>query len=309
MIKQRYAYLRLSSFTPWARSTFALFRPTDSLTFLYLAGMAVLLTFFHHGVAQWPLFVLAHVAVMVVIALVIQWAHRSQSKILHFIRDVYPLILFTFMFVEISKVINIFFPFWLEQHLIQWDLWLFGTHPTVWVESFYYPWLIEFMAFSYWSYYLFIPTTAILLYLRKDRSLFYSYIFKLSFTMYFCYFSYLFLTARGPQDTLGHLHMVRDTVGFFDAFVRTVQANADIHGAAFPSSHVAAVWIVLIYLFKYKRWVGYLSLPLVLSLTVSVVFLQYHYGIDPIAGALLVFVVYPLAAYVEKKLDFKFKAP
>lgn len=283
--------------------------PVDYLTMIYVAGIGVVLLFFHRGVASWPLYLVLHVLTIGAILGLIRVAGNRSSRILTFVREIYPIILFSFMFLEVGKIVRIFFPFWLEKHLIQWDKFLFGVHPTVWVQTIFRPWLTEFMAFSYWSYYIFIPVAAVLLFLKKDRTLLRSYIFTLSFTMYFCYFSYLFLTARGPHDTLAHLYIARENAGFFDYFIRTMQSNASIHGAAFPSSHVAAVWIVEIFLFKYKRWVGFLSLPLVLSLSVSVVYMQYHYAVDSIAGIALVFLVYPLAQTVQRKLRFDTPRP
>jgi len=280
------------------------FRPVDFLTAIYISGIAAILLFFHNTVTKWPLFILTHLVVLAAIWLLIRIEKNTHSKILTLLRDIYPLLLFTFMFLEVSKIIHIFFPFWLEPYLIGTDLWLFGVHPAVWVESVYNPHLMEFMAFSYWTYYFFFPLGMIVHYFRKDRTTFHSYIFTISFAMYFCYFSYLFLTARGPHDSLAYLQVTHEYAGFFDRLIRTMQSRASIHGAAFPSSHVAAVWIVLIYLFKYKKWVGYVSLPLVLSLSVSVIFMQYHYAVDSLAGILIVPPIYYSAQYFQKKLDF-----
>ncbi|MCH7681822.1 phosphatase PAP2 family protein, partial [candidate division KSB1 bacterium] len=218
-------------------------------------------------------------------------------------RDCYPFFIFTFVFKEIALVINILFPFWLESHLISWDLIVFGIHPTVWVQQFYRPWLTELMAFSYWSYYILFPVSGFTLYFQKDKSLYFSFVFRLSVTLLTCYFLYLFLGARGPHETLASLHLERDYVFIFDKFVKSIQDAASISGAAFPSSHVAAVWVVLIYLFRFKKWLGLTLLPLILVLTVSVVYLQYHYAVDPIAGILVVCITYPLAGILEKRFS------
>jgi membrane-associated phospholipid phosphatase len=276
-------------------------RLVDYLTLLFIAVIGTIILLCNARVEAWYYYVAAHAAVIVFLLVFINFADRHSSRVLKLCRDTYPLVLYTFMFIEISRLLNILFPFWLESYLLDWDLKLFGSYPTVWVQQFFRPWLSEYMAFSYWSYFIIFPICSILLYLRKDKTLLYSYVFSLSFTFYFCYFSYLFLCARGPHDTIAHLHVSREVAGFFDGMVQRMQEGVSISGAAFPSSHVAATWIVQIYLFRYKKWLGWAVLPLVLSLTVSVVYLQYHYAVDFIAGMLVVAIIYPLTCHLEKK--------
>ncbi len=278
-------------------------RLVDIAIIIHLSAVAILLIFFHQGVENWPFFILGNFAFIVGLIYYIQLADRKSSKILTFFRDCYPFFIFTFVFKEIALVINILFPFWLESHLSSWDLIVFGIHPTVWVQQFYRPWLTELMAFSYWSYYILFPVSGFTLYFQKDKSLYFSFVFRLSVTLLTCYFLYLFLGARGPHETLASLHLERDYVFIFDKFVKSIQDAASISGAAFPSSHVAAVWVVLIYLFRFKKWLGLTLLPLILVLTVSVVYLQYHYAVDPIAGILVVCITYPLAGILEKRFS------
>ena len=285
----------------------SLLRLVDYATFIYLGAVALLLIIFHRGVVHWPWIICGQFLVMGLLIFIIKFAPKSSSNIFTFIRDCYPLILYTFLFAEVNTIINILFPFWLEPWLIKWDYILFGSHPTVWIQRFYQPWLTEIMAFSYWSYYVLIPFGCIVLYLRKDKSLFHSFTFNLSLTLYICYFSYLFLTARGPHETLAHLHSERVGGGFFDSFVIKIQSYASISGAAFPSSHVAAVWVVLIFMFKFKSKLGWTIFPVVLLLSISVVFMQYHYVVDSLAGILLVCFTYPLGRFLENKHE-KYKA-
>ncbi len=286
-------------------------RLMDYATFIYLGVVGGLLLFFHRGVAYWPLLILAHVAVALFLVYVIRLAETSPSKVVIFFRDAYPFFLFTFMFKEVSLIVNIFFPFWLEQPLIEWDLFLFGNHPTVWLQKFSSPWFSELMAFSYWSYYVFIPFVGIMLYLQKDRRLYHSYVFNLAFTMYTCYFLFLFLGARGPHETLAHLHIQRDLGWIFDRMVHGIQNTARISGAAFPSSHVAAMWISWFFVFKFRKSLGWAFAPLILSLSFSVVYMQYHYAVDAIAGVALACLTYQLGRKIEEQFKpfAEFKLP
>lgn len=281
---------------------FGRLNPTDKLTLGYIAFFAVLILLFHHRIDYWYVYVTVHAAALLLLIEFIRWADDSTVKSVQFLRDIYPVVLFMFMFKEVSLIINIFLPFWLESHLIRWDAALFGGHPTVLLQQYFRPWLTEFMAFSYWSYYVFLPLPGILFSLRKERAIFQSYVFNLSFTMYVCYFSYLLLTARGPQHTLSHLFVSREAAGLFDAIILNMQAAGKISGAAFPSSHVAAVWVALIYIFKFSKKLGWICLPIVLALMLSTVYLQYHYAVDAVAGFLLMCLLLPLSRRLEERM-------
>ncbi len=228
-------------------------------------------------------------------------AGKKSSKIIGFIRDVYPFVLFTFFFKEISLLVNLFFPFWFEPYLIAWDIALFGDHAILLLGPNSHAWLTELMAFAYWSYYLMFPLALFVLYRRRRRDMFHAMVFDVTFTMFVCYVCYLIFTARGPQHTLAFLLPERSAAGLFDSMVLSIQATADISGAAFPSSHVAAVWVMLIYLFRARPWLGWLMLVLVIGLTISTVYLNYHYAVDAIAGVLLAGVAYPLARFIRKR--------
>lgn len=280
-------------------------RLVDYATFIYLGLVGGLLLFFHRGVEYWPQLVFTQVAVGLLALGLIRVAETGSSKVLLFLRDSYPFFLYTFLFKEVSIIVNMFFPFWLEQSLIEWDLFLFGNHPTVWLQKFATPWFSELMAFSYWSYYVFIPFVGIILYVRKDRGLFHSYAFCLSLTMYACYFLFLFLAARGPHETMAHLHTERELAWIFDRMVHSIQSAAKISGAAFPSSHVAAMWISWFFAFKSRKSLGWVLAPLVISLTFSVVYMRYHYAVDAIAGVIMALITYPIAMKIEQK----FKSP
>ncbi len=278
-------------------------RLIDFTTLLYLAIVTTLILLFHHNVEKWYLFVFANLTGMGLLFYALHQTQNSTSRVIRVLREIYPLLLFTFLFKETALIINIFFPFWFEHHLIRWEIILFGDYPIHDLRQFESPALTEFMAFSYWSYYLAMPAGIILLYLRRNLKLLQSFIFNLSLTMYICYLSYLFLTARGPRETLPFLLDEQGPFGLFYTMVLQIQAGAAISGAAFPSSHVTAVWIVLIYMFRSRKLLGFLFTPLILSLTVSTVYLNYHYAIDAIAGILLVCVTYPLGIFVEKKFN------
>ena len=276
-------------------------RLIDVLTITYLSIIAFSILIFHHRVENWTFYFCCHFFAVVCLLSFCHFTYSTTSKVIAVIRDIYPFFLFTFMFKEISQIITIFFPFWLEQYLIDADKFIFGgVLPTVAVQKMYHPWLTEIMAFSYLSYFMLLPVALIVTY-RKSYKMFRDYIYTVSFTFYFCYLSFLFLTARGPQQTLAHYHIAREAAGVFDALVLSIQSTAAICGGAFPSSHVAAIGVMCLFVLKAHRTLGYVVLLIAFFLALSTVYLQYHYAVDVIAGVLVIFIIYPLAGFVKNQ--------
>ena len=60
--------------------------------------------------------------------------------------------------------------------------------------------------------------------------------------------------------------------------------RGDSWGAAFPSSHVSAAVVAAICALRYCRPLGLALAPLTLGLVLSVVYGQFHYAVDALAG-------------------------
>src|SRR5207237_54408 len=58
-------------------------------------------------------------------------------------------------------------------------------------------------------------------------------------------------------------------------------------GAAFPSSHVAAAVVAAVCALRYWRRLGLVLTPFTLGLVLSVVYGQFHYAVDAVAGLIV----------------------
>lgn len=259
----------------------------DVIALLYLLIVGILILFFHRGLESWGFYVAGHFMLIALIVAFVNFSESSASKLLTFLRYWYPLVLYTFLFEEITAIVNIIFPFWAEEPLIKLDYALFGVHPTVWFENIASPWLTEYMEFSYFTYFLLIPIAGGVLYVKNKKRELSSLLLNVSMAYYICYISFLFFPARGAWETLAHLHSTPLEGGVFKSLIDAIQNIGSIHGGAFPSSHVAAAFAVLFSTYKYERRAFYFLLPVVLSLAVSIVYTRYHYAVDSIAGFLV----------------------
>ncbi len=271
----------------------------DYLTLGYLGVTGLIFLAAGHPTLLW----IAQLLLRVVVAAGILWLIKAEasrpSTLLSFLRYAYPLILSVFLFEEIGRSLPRMFPFWFERYVLSLEAWMFGGYPSLWLARRMTPKLLELMSFGYASYYLLLPGAAIavFVYARREQAL--RFMALLSGTLYLCYLFFLLFPVRGPHNTILGGMPYSSKVGFFHGFVTTIQNYAAVTGAAFPSSHVAGAWAVLLGVQHSWRRAGYwLALP-VLWITFSVVFVFYHYAVDAIGGVLFAVAVYAIWHFIE----------
>ncbi|MGC1583925.1 MAG: phosphatase PAP2 family protein, partial [Candidatus Acidiferrales bacterium] len=59
-----------------------------------------------------------------------------------------------------------------------------------------------------------------------------------------------------------------------------------VHGAAFPSAHVAGSMVAILASWRYRRWLFWLCVPFFVCMMVATVYGGYHYVADVLAGML-----------------------
>ncbi len=264
------------------------FRVLDIACMGFLGLVGFLLIFFHKTVDSWPRYVLIHaVLVFAILELVRIGEKHTQNKILWFVRTFYPIAVFLFGWSEVNMIVRMFFgTFWFTGPAIAMDKLLFGVHPTVWCQQFTHPLLDEIMGFFYASYYLFLPSVVLILYIKGKREETLAVFSFLSVTLLSNYILFYLLPALSPSmaDSLAHLHTKTYTGYFFMRIVLSIQSNAGIAGGAFPSSHISEVFVLVFAALRYEKKLGLILLPVTFGVAVSTVYLGYHHAVDPIFG-------------------------
>lgn len=233
--------------------------------------------------------------------------HRVY-KWLRLLRDLYPFLLFTFvLFGEFTYLVTAVFPYWLEPYLIDFDLWLFKQPAHRFIEAHTPAWMIELMAFAYWSYYPLILFVVLRYYLARDKAgnrtpsrrppisslsgqadpVFLDFMNRICLSFYSCYVLFMLLPARSPRHALDLNGQLQLAGGFFFDLISQAQNYVSVVGAAFPSSHVAVAWVAVVALRQSDRYIFFIFVPVVVALTFSVFILQYHYVLDAAGGAVV----------------------
>ncbi len=268
----------------------ARFRLMDINSLVYYGLVGFLLIFFHKSVEHWPVYVLIHAAVVILVLELIRFGERyPQKKTLWFFRTMYPLPLFFYAWEELAAITQMFFGnYWMTDLIIRWDKLIFGVDPTVWVQRLYKPWLNEIMHFNYLGYYSFFLLIPFLLYFRGKKQETLAVMSILTFTYFSNFFLFYFMPTLDPLNVpLLQVQYIKEQVGyFFVPLNQYIQAKGGIPVGAFPSSHVAGAFVWVLAAIRYNKKVGYALLPLAMGIGFSVVYLQLHYALDPIFGYL-----------------------
>ncbi len=261
-------------------------KPVDLIT--YLALFTLILTTLATRPPQSTTLLVMKYGGLALFLTVLWWLDKGKFRIVGILHVFYPVLFIPIIFDSFAELLPWVSPIERDPILIQLDLALLGTHPTVWLERFIQPWLTEVLTWAYTSYY-FLPVVLIVaLYWRGytkdlDRA-----IFGVVLGFYLSYVGYFLVPAIGPRFTLTHLQNAELSGVFMADSIRdTLNVLERFKQDAFPSGHTAVVLLVLFYAWQCVRGLFWVFLPIVVALIFSTVYLRYHYVVDVLAGIVL----------------------
>jgi len=230
-------------------------------------------------------------------------APTIAQKFWHFWRHWYPHLFFLFCFEELSRLVHLANPGWEDAKLIAFDCWLTGVNPSLWLERFAHPALNEFMQFSYFTYFLFLLILGAILYYQRD---FQSYWAVMTYSVIgygFGYIIAMLFPVQSPWFTLAGQWHEELAGGPFTALINLIEKCGRVHGAAFPSQHVAGAMAALWGAWRHRRWLFWIFLPFVACMCVSTVYVRNHYVADVLGGLVTGTLGYLAGRWVMKKRD------
>ena len=260
------------------------FTPFEWVTFAYLAWIELILILFHRNTEHASRYVTIHLAIAMCIVLLVGTAAHSSKSVLCFARHWYPLPLYIFFFEELRGFVHIFFPGWFDRWLIQFDFNLARVHPCAWLAQFANPVLTDAMQFAYMTYFLFLVVLPAILYFEKNFKAFWTVMTATASAHYTVYVVAVLFPIESPYFSLASLHLAPLPGGPFTATIELIEHFGRVHGAAFPSAHVAGSMAAILAARRYKPRLFWICLPFFLAMCVATVYGRYHYVADVIAG-------------------------
>jgi membrane-associated phospholipid phosphatase len=254
------------------------------VTFIYLGWMLSLLALFHRNISHAGRCFALHCAIAVGIAWLAWVATISRKRALQFARHWYPLALYIFFFEELHGLVHAIFPEWFDRWLILFDYNFGGVHPAAWLSRFANPGLNDFMQFSYMTYFLYLVILPGILYAQGKRGAFWTVMVATAIAHYSVYVTAILFPVESPYFALASLKLRPLEGGAFTSAIEVIERFGRVHGAAFPSAHVAGSMVALLASRRYKPWLFWICLPFFLSMCVATVYGRYHYIADVLAG-------------------------
>lgn len=279
--------------------------PVDRLTagFFLLIGTTTAL--FFGRVEGAPLFLAMNAAVLATLGLLVYATPRLSDRGAALWRLLHGCIATPLVFTQTGFVVKGVRGDEFASGLERMDRALFfGVNPLEALERVSTPILTEFMQWAYTSYLLLPPAVVILLALKASPYQVGRSCFALVGVMYLSYFWYFLIPASGPNlhSNLGPLKSVAGSYPY-PLLPHLYTFTSDLPGVwlaremrswmfdveatkqdCFPSGHTAVAvvgWILARRLGRtYGRWFAFFAA----GITVSTVYLRYHYVVDVLAG-------------------------
>ena len=259
--------------------------PFHGLTLIFLFGLILLTLYFRGQIPLWQSLALRYVSSLgLLFVLKLLYDRNVMGKVGVFLHYFSPIFFVIFIYTSLGDLIQ-HLQRDIDPFLIRIDYFLFGVHPTVWIERWIVPWLTDLMSVAYGSYYFLPVVLTMVLYLKgREQELSLS-LFVLVFGYYISFIGYILFPAIGPRYTLTHLQSIPLDGSLITDWVRD-GLNALEHNKrdVMPSGHTQIALIVLYLAYRYERLIFYLFLPVVSGLMLSTVYLRYHYVVDLFAG-------------------------
>jgi membrane-associated phospholipid phosphatase len=255
---------------------------TDRITILYNFILVIFVVIFRAKIAAYTYHLAFNLSVILIVLLLSFGRRRTLPACTASLW--YPFVLYGLLYYQTGLINRVVVPQFLDGFFMNLDVRIFGEFPAFFLRGKQGNALLdEFFHFFYFTYYLIIPLTGILLF-RKDVKLFESFVFQLSSLFYLCFVIFILLPVEGPIALRNEYY---HQGGLFQTMIDFIYTGGENPGGAFPSSHVAATFLV--------AWWGSTHLERMkisywltcLFLSIATVYCMYHYAVDVIGGLLL----------------------
>ncbi len=272
--------------------------PIDKLFITYIAvtGFLLILTVRRHPSPL--LFLTGHVAAIgIILAL-----RRYSSRMALVARHWYALVYLPFCYKEVPHIVSRLGLSSVDFTLARWDLAMWKTDPVFWPDALQNPFLTECLQLVY---FMFIPSVIILgiLYWYQRTSQEFRYCtFLVVATFLISYLGYVVLPARGPRFMpYASQHPALQGLWFFRFFQGTLDSLEGVQYDCFPSGHVGVMIVCAYAARKLLPPIFWTFCIFAALITLSTIYLRYHYMIDVLAGALLAVLVIVLSPKIYNR--------
>jgi membrane-associated phospholipid phosphatase len=235
--------------------------------------------------------------VMTRIRLLISGTKENLKEVVNFAlrmaRDWFPLLLIILIYENLHDLTDLIHPDTLDRELRNLDRAIFGVDPALFLERFITPWLNDYMTFAYGLYFFYPATILGLIYAKGDIFKFREVALAFVICVVSGFIGYVTVPAVGPRYFMADEFTVSLKGYITETGAKAWNSIESVKRDCFPSLHTAVSTITLVYFYRFRNFyrggkmLFIVSIPLVVSLWISTVYLRYHWVVDVIAGWIL----------------------
>jgi len=266
-------------------------RATDGLILATLILFTLLAIIFNQRVEGWLWLVISNIIIGFAYLIFNHSSDLIKVKFWKFFFRVTAVtLMYAYLFGAVAKLQMIIHSEWLDYYVIDFEQWLLGVQPTLWLEDYISKPLTEWMMFAYVIYIPLYPVLCGIIYYLRGELAMEDYFFTLGLTNIICDIGFILFPVASPMYYIKHLYSVPLEGYFWTYLGEFVRNNLHYAGGSIPSPHAAAATVMWIMAYKYHRPTFWILAPIILSLYISTFYCRYHYMTDAVVGILAAFV-------------------
>ena len=236
-------------------------------------------------VNDWALLFAQNLGVGAAVVLSAAFTPRMRSKVGRFLLRTATITLsYAYLFGAVANLQLIIHDGWLDDMVLDFEQYIFGVQPTLWIEKYTTPWLTEWMMFSYVIYVPLYPILCWIIYYKHGEAPMEEYFFTLGFTNILCDVGFILFPVASPMYWIRDLYTVPLDGYVWASLGEFMRSNLHYAGGSIPSPHAAAATIMWVMAYRYHRPTFWVITPIILSLYVSTFYGRYHYLTDAVVG-------------------------
>jgi membrane-associated phospholipid phosphatase len=262
------------------------FQAADVIILITLAAFSLLGALAR--VTEWPVLLAENLAIGAAVVASAYFTPKVRPKFGRFLLRTGTITLsYAYLFGAVADLQLVIHGRWLDDLVLDFEQYVFGVQPTLWIEKYTTPSLTEWMMFSYVVYIPLYPILCGIIYYKHGEAPMEEYFFTLGFTNILCDIGFILFPVAGPMHWIRHLYTVPLDGYLWTTLGEFLRTHLLYAGGSIPSPHAAAATIMWVMAFRYHRPTFWVISPIIVSLFVSTFYGRYHYPTDAVAGIAL----------------------
>jgi len=195
-------------------------------------------------------------------------------------------------YFEMRVLLPALHPDLVDLRLFALDRWLLGTTPSIWMQSWNFQSIVEWLSFFYYGYFLILALMLLPSILAGHGRRQQEVLVGATLIAATGHFLYTIVPGAGPYATIAFDHALQG--GFWWQQVEVTVATAGAKLDIFPSLHTAFPAFFALHAFAHRRtqpfrWLWPILAFVALNIVTATMFLRWHWFTDVAAGLLLAF--------------------